>query len=81
MRIKNKLYIATSDAGEGTTKEWPTGRGDLNFQRICIQGSTMAAGRVERGTLLLGNTVRIVPSVSSTRIFTLFISRELHKLH
>ena len=66
-----------SDAGDGTRKDWPTGRGDLNLQHIYMQGLTMAAGRVERGTLLLGTTVRnrlIVPSVSSAHIFTLYIS-------
>ena len=38
-----------SDAGEGTTKDWPARRGDLDLQHIYIQGLTVAAGRVERG--------------------------------
>ena len=68
MRIKNKQLMRISDhAGEGTTKDWPAERGDLDLQHTYIQGSTVAAGRAESCLEILFAASLDRASVSSDR--------------
>ena len=63
-------------AGEGTTKDWPAERGDLDLQHIYQR---FDRGCWESGELLENNVRRIARSClclqrSSSRIFTLIVS-------
>ena len=61
-------------AGEGTTKDWPAERGDLDLQHTYIKGSTVAAGRAESCLKITFTASLNRASVSSDRRLTLIVS-------